>query len=111
MKYALAVLMVLFSFNAWAAPFLTSDVTTDNPDGFIVVMDGQTITHPGQAVTGGKRVHHDLQGIAPGTYSGTIIEYKMDPIWGRLESSTPTPFSFVKPANLQNVTGVGLSAE
>lgn len=108
MKYLLAVLMVLISFNAWAAPFLTSDVTTDNPDGFIVIMDGQTITSPAQAVTGGKRLHHDLAGISTGSHSGTVIEYRNDPVWGRLESSTPTPFSFVKPANLRNVTGIGL---
>lgn len=108
MKYLLAVLMCLFAVNSWAAPFLTSNVTTDNPDGYILILDGDSHTVPAQVVTGGKRLHYDLVGIASGAHAGTVIEYKNDPLWGRLESSTPTPFSFAKPANMQNVTGVGL---
>lgn len=111
MKYLAAILFVLVPAIAFGAPFLTSNPSTENPDGFILILDGQSHTVPAYAVTGGKILHYDLAGIAPGTHSGTVIQYKNDPLWGRLESETPTPFSFVRPANMGNVTGIGLSAQ
>ena len=111
MKYALAVLMVLFSFNAWAAPFVVSDpypTTVTQPDGFMVAVDGATaVASPAQAVTGGVRLHHDVAGVSSGSHTVRIKAYKQDAVWGRLESDEAV-FTFVRPASPGRPAGIGL---
>ncbi len=84
-----------------ASPYLVSalDNTVNKPTHYSVIMDGTPeVLSPAQTVTGGVRLHYDLNGISTGTHNVSIKAVIVDAIWGRLES-TAIPFSFTKPAS------------
>lgn len=84
-----------------SSPYLVSDsdISTNKPTHYSVVMDGAVeVLSPAQIVTGGVRLHYDLAGISVGTHNVSVKAVLIDTIWGRLDS-TASPFSFLKPAS------------
>lgn len=94
-----------------ASPYLVSDLdnTANKPTHYSIVMDGAVeVLSPAQTVTGGVRLHYDLNGISTGTHNASIKAVIVDAIWGRLES-TAIPFSFTKPASPAQPGNIALS--
>lgn len=116
MKRWIGVLVVVLLFGmasvCAAAPFVVCDLyptTATQPDGFTVVVDnGASVDSTAQAVTGGVRLYYDVGGVSVGSHTMRVKAYKVDAVWGRLESEEAV-FTFVKPAVPARPTGIGLS--
>lgn len=94
-----------------ASPFVVSDpypTTVTQPDGFVITVDsGAAVDSTAQAITGGVRLYFDVGSVTAGTHTMTIKAYKVDAVWGRLESA-PANFTFTRPASPGIPAGVTL---
>ena len=94
-----------------SSPYLVSDpdISANKPTHYSVVMDGAAeILSPAQVVTGGVRLHYDLNGISVGTHNVSLKAVLIDAKWGRLES-TVVPFSFQRPVSPAQPGNIALS--
>ena len=95
------------------APFLSCSVYPagpNQPTEFEVYMDGAitpSIT-PALAVTGGVRLNYDLASISIGNHTVTVKGAKSDPYWGRITSSSSSPFAFVRPSGISTPIGINI---
>ena len=96
-----------------AGPYAVCDPypsTVTQPDGFTLSVDGGALVDStAQAVTGGVRLHYDVGGVSAGSHTIRVKAYKVDAVWGRLES-TEVVFTFVRPASPSAPANIGLSA-
>ena len=92
-----AILLLALPTLTYAAPFITSDPTT------------QTVTHCGaqfdtapkfdSVVQSDKSCKIDIPAsLAPGVHTVKATYVNIDPVWGRSESVFSAPFTFTKPA-------------
>ena len=109
--FAVLFLAVLVPGLAWASPFVVCDpypAASLQPDGFAVSVDGGAVVEsPAQAVTGGVRLYYDVSTVNSGTHTMRVKAYKLDAVWGRLES-TEAVFTFSRPASPSAPAGIGL---
>lgn len=108
---AFLFLAILVPVSAWPSPFVASDpypASGVQPDGFAVSVDGGAVVEsPAQAVTGGVRLYYDVSTVNSGTHTMRVKAYKLDAVWGRLES-TEAVFTFSRPASPSAPAGIGL---
>ncbi len=94
-----------------ASPFVVSDpypATGTQPTDFSIIIDGGAeIISPAEVVTGGVRLHYDIANVSAGVHNISIKALKVDPVWGRLESTT-VPFAFTKPVAPNAVVNIKL---
>ena len=105
------VLALIVPCAAWPAPYVVCDpypASGVQPDGFAVSVDGGAVVEsPAQAVTGGVRLYYDVSTVNSGTHTMRVKAYKLDAVWGRLES-TEAVFTFSRPASPSAPAGIGL---
>ena len=101
MKRILIAVLVCLNFGANAAPFVTSDPTT------------QTVTHCGALIDSAAKVDSvvdivtptsfrckiDIGTVSVGTHTIKATFVNIDPVWGRSESVNSLPLDFVRPGN------------
>jgi hypothetical protein len=111
MKKIIVLLVMLVPSVVFASPFVVSDPyasTVVQPTEFVVRVDGGAdVVSPVETVTGGVRLQYDVGGVSAGSHTITVKAVRIDPIWGRLESTTVN-FTFVRPAAPTAPASIGL---
>jgi hypothetical protein len=104
--------IILPASVSYAGPFLVSDpypTTGSQPTHFSIVEGANPeVLSPAETVSGQKRLHYDLAGITTGTHNYTVKAVIIDPVWGRLDSSS-VPFAFQKPGPAPAPGNIALS--
>lgn len=96
-----------------AAPFITSDATTQKVTHCgIVLNNGTKIEVPVVSVSATSAIcKYDVGGVAVGPHTIKATFINIDPVWGRSESVFSTPLDFERPAQVipTSPSGLGLS--
>lgn len=109
-RFLIAIFLMMVANVANAAPFVTSDPTT------------QKVTHCGILLNSGAKIEipvtsasattaickYDIGTVAVGTHTIKATFINIDPVWGRSESVTSIPLDFVRPNNVVNNPPTGL---
>ncbi len=112
MKFKLIIAFLLvFPLQLLAAPFLTTDPTTQAVTHCGIVMGTSAkVVVPVFSDATGKYCKFDIATIAVGSHTAKASFINQDPVWGTLESAFSAPFTFVRPAiPAVAPTGLGVS--
>lgn len=106
------ILFMFLTGVANAAPFLTSDPSTQVPPvtGCAIQLT-DTITKAVRKVDTplvNKGCKYDLAGTLPGIYEAKASFFYVDPVWGRQESVLSAPLELTRPNTPASPAGLGL---
>ena len=98
--YLLFIGTLLYSISsANAAPFVTSDATTQKVTHCGILLDtGAKVEVPVTTVTPTSAIcKYDVGGVTVGSHTIKATFINVDPVWGRSESVTSLPLDFARP--------------
>jgi hypothetical protein len=113
MKKLLLLTTILITTYVSAAPFVTSDATTQKVTHCGVLLDsGAKVEVPVVSVSATSAIcKYDVGGVAVGPHTIKTTFINIDPVWGRNESAYSVPLNFERPG-VDTVTppsGLGIS--
>ena len=110
MKKVLLVAALLLPSLALAAPFVTSDPTTQKVTHCGILLDsGTKVDVPVATVSTTSAIcKYDIGAVNVGPHVIKATFVNIDPVWGRSESVTSVPLDFVRPDNAITNPPVGL---
>ena len=113
MKKLFLIAILMAAPYVSAAPFITSDATTQKVTHCgIVLNNGTKIEVPVVSVSATSAIcKYDVGGVAVGPHTIKATFINIDPVWGRSESVFSTPLDFERPAQVipTSPSGLGLS--
>lgn len=107
----LAALLILPSAVSQAAPFLTTDPTTQEVTHCGIFVDALPKTEIAVTTSGtGKICKYDLANISGGSHTISATFILKSPIWGDEESAKSSVLNFTRPGGVTSPSGLGLTA-
>ena len=110
MKKGLIIAGWLLSVNALAAPFVVSDPTTQIVTHCGLYLDAASpVDVPVVKTATGANCKFDINSVSTGVHTVKATFINIDPTWGRSESVTSAPFTFIRPASTMANSPTGLA--